>query len=94
MEKNLPRLAFREVHNLGDGRIEDRARAFDFLTEEGLPQHRRARRWRRRRTRVDDPARPLDSISQSPSTLRGTPWTLTPKAKRTRSDRAMSSLLS
>ena len=73
MEKNLPRLALREVHDLRDGRIEDRPRAFDFHAEERLPEV---------------------STSQSPSTLRGTPWTLTPKAKRTPSDWAMSSLLS
>ena len=34
MEKNLPRLALREVHDLRDGRIEDRSRAFDLHAEE------------------------------------------------------------
>ena len=34
MEKDLPRLALREVHDLRDGRIEDRPRAFDLHAEE------------------------------------------------------------
>ena len=34
MEKDLPRLAFREMHDLRDGRIEDRPGAFDFRAEE------------------------------------------------------------
>jgi hypothetical protein len=61
MKKNLARLTRREVHDLGDGRIEDRSGAFDFLTEEGLPKHRRARGRRRRRTCVDHPTGSLDS---------------------------------
>ena len=34
MEKDLPRLALREMHDLRDGRIEDRPGAFDFRAEE------------------------------------------------------------
>ena len=61
MEKNLSGFAFREVHDLGDGRIEDRPGGFDLLSEERLPEHRGPLGRRRRRTGVDDPARPLDS---------------------------------
>ena len=61
MEKNLPRLTLREVHDLRDGRIEDRPRAFDLHAEERLPEYRRPRGGRRWRASVDDPTGALDS---------------------------------
>jgi hypothetical protein len=61
MEKNLARFACREVHDLSDGRIEDRPGAFDFHPEERLPKHRRARGGRRRRTSVDNPTGAVDT---------------------------------
>ena len=61
MEKNLPGLPLSEVHDLGDGRIEDRSGGFDLLPEERLPEYRGALGRRCRRTSVDNPSGSLDS---------------------------------